>query len=80
VCQAMGYSRVDITRKIFHSSIRQDAAEIKVDIHELEAQVIQTLIATVNAGNTIESGAYNPIMGKLKQLIPSLYAVNSSFE
>jgi hypothetical protein len=80
VCQAMGYSRVEITRKIFHSSLREDAAELKVDIHELDEQVIQKLIVTVNAGNTVESGAYQPIMGKLKQLIPTLYAVKSSFE
>jgi hypothetical protein len=80
VCQAMGYSRVEITQKIFHSSIRQDAAELKVDIHELEEQVIQKLVATVNAGCTVDSGAYNPIIDKLKQLIPSLYAVKSSFE
>jgi muramidase (phage lysozyme) len=46
---------------------------------ELEAEVIQKIIANVNASKTIESGAYNAIIDKLKQLIPSPYAIKSSF-
>jgi hypothetical protein len=79
VCQAMGYSRAELTKNIFHASIKQDTTQFKIDMAELEAEVIQKIIANVNASKTIESGAYNAIIDKLKQLIPSPYAIKSSF-
>ena len=79
VSQAMGYSRLELTKNIFHTSIKQDTTQFKIDMTELETEVIQKIIENVNADKTLESGAYNAIIEKLKQLIPSPYAIKSSF-
>jgi hypothetical protein len=79
VCHAMGYSRTVVTKNIFHTSIKQDTAQFKIDMDELEKDVIEKIVANVNSGKTVESGAYNLAIEKLKQLIPSPSAMNSSF-
>jgi hypothetical protein len=70
VCKVMGYYDVEMAKKLFRDSIKHDAAQMKVDLLELNETVIEKINRQIDSRKKFESGAYGSALQKLQELIP----------